>query len=263
MTAVARRLLLIAAGLIAFGCSTDPQIVSEFSLAVSPAVQSITLSAGQSGTASYTVTSTQVTGTAQTITLSISGLPSGVTGAFNPTTLNGAGTSRLTLTANSGAAAGNATFIVSGSADSGIHTAQATITICIPGQVSLAVTQVDTYACHDPYKASFVVTNGTCAPITVTSVTLTGTTNPSQCTATGTDTYPLSPAVTVAASSSATALALTGGHFCCNASPCPAMFTCNESFSFTAVTSAGTYSAPAQNATINLGGCTGEVCPNP
>jgi len=54
--------------------------IRDFSIAVSPS--SATVAAGQS--TNYNVTSTALNGSTQSIALSVSGLPTGVTGSFNP-----------------------------------------------------------------------------------------------------------------------------------------------------------------------------------
>src|SRR5439155_251570 len=73
--------------------STTP----DFSVAVSPS--SVTVAPG--GTATLTVTTAKVNSSTQTVSLSVSGLPSGVTGSFNPTSVTAGGSSTLTLTASS------------------------------------------------------------------------------------------------------------------------------------------------------------------
>jgi serine protease len=99
---------------------------NDFSVAVSPS--SGTVSAG--GTVAYTVTTAVVSGSAQATTLAVSGLPSGVTGAFSPASITGAGTATLTLTASSSAPSiTGAAFTITGTATSGSHTASATVTV--------------------------------------------------------------------------------------------------------------------------------------
>jgi hypothetical protein len=253
----------LCAFLLAACGDTSAPIRPEFSVTISPATQTATRTA-TGATTSYSVTTAMVAGAAEQISLALSGLPAGVTGSFNPSVLNGAGSSTLTLTVASTAVAGTTTFTVTGSAASGTHTATAALGICIPGPVTLAVTQTNSYACHDGYRGTFTVTNGTCAAIEVSQVSLTGTvtvaTSSPNCTGAGTSNYSLSPAVTIGPGLSALALDLTGGHFCCTSSPCPNPFACDESFGYQATTSAGVVTAPAQSAHIDLGGCTNEVC---
>ncbi|HEU4733785.1 MAG TPA: proprotein convertase P-domain-containing protein [Kofleriaceae bacterium] len=110
---------------------------NDFSISVSPASQ--TVNAGSS--VSYTVSTAVTSGAAQTVNLSIAGLPSGVTANFNPTSVTAGGSSTLTLTAASTAASTTATFTVTGSGASATHTATASVTVagtiaCINGTFS-------------------------------------------------------------------------------------------------------------------------------
>src|SRR5208282_56875 len=65
-----------------------------FSLSASPA--SVSVVQGNSGTS--TITSTVTGGFNSAITLSASGMPTGVTAGFNPSSITGAGSSTLTFT---------------------------------------------------------------------------------------------------------------------------------------------------------------------
>ena len=98
---------------------------NNFSVAVSPSSQSV--NAGSS--VSYTVTTATTAGSAQTVSLSVSGLPAGVTGSFSPSSVSSGQSSTLTLTASSSAASATATFTVTGSAASGTHTATASVSV--------------------------------------------------------------------------------------------------------------------------------------
>src|SRR5204862_6171062 len=67
----------------------------DFSVSASPASQTVV----QGNPASYTVTVTPSGGFASTVNLSATGLPSGVTATFTPSSFpNGSGTSRLSIT---------------------------------------------------------------------------------------------------------------------------------------------------------------------
>jgi centrosomal CEP192-like protein len=103
------------------GCSGSP----DFSLTASPN----TVSVAQGGTAPSTITVVPLNGFSSSVTLSASGLPSGVTAAFspNPTT----STSTLTFTASAGAALGTSTVTVTGVSGSLTH--QTTISLTVTG----------------------------------------------------------------------------------------------------------------------------------
>src|SRR6267378_2389947 len=104
----------------------------------------LTVNAGTAAAGNYTLT---VTGTAPSAThsttvtlairdfsiaLSVSGLPTGVTGSFNPGSVTAGGSSTLTLTAAASAPAATATFTVTGSSAPTTHTATATVTVTTP-----------------------------------------------------------------------------------------------------------------------------------
>jgi len=94
-----------------------------FSLSASPA--SVTINRGASGTSTITVT--PVNGFNGSVSLSASGLPSGVTASFNPASTTS--TSTLTLTASSTATTGAATVTVTGTSGSLTHTTTIALTV--------------------------------------------------------------------------------------------------------------------------------------
>jgi len=104
--------------------STTP----DFSVAVSPA--STTVAPGASAT--VTVSTTRINGSSQTVALSVSGLPSGVTGSFSPASVTAGGSSTLTLAASS-TATGAGNFTVTGTSGSTTHTATAALTVSTGG----------------------------------------------------------------------------------------------------------------------------------
>ena len=81
-----------------------------FSLAISPSSQG--LAAGSS--ASFTVSAAVIRGSAQSVALSISGLPSGASGSFTPASISTGASSTLTVTAGSNVTNGSYTFTVNG-----------------------------------------------------------------------------------------------------------------------------------------------------
>ena len=95
----------------------------DFSLSASPS--SVTVTQGSSGTS--TITETDINGYSGTVTLSASGLPSGVTASFapNPTT----STSTLTLTASSTATTGTATVTITGTDGTLTHSTTVSLTV--------------------------------------------------------------------------------------------------------------------------------------
>lgn len=142
------------------------------------AAQSYSLSATsvsltQGASATSTVTITRNGGFNGAVALSVSGLPSGVTGTFNPASATGT-TSTLTLTATTGAATGAFTATISGTA-TGAPNATATLTGSVAtggggGTGNIAWTFCDT----ERFPVWFAVQNGNGA---WTQVMPTGTTN--------------------------------------------------------------------------------------
>jgi subtilase family serine protease len=97
---------------------------ANFSMAASPA--SVTITKGGAGGTS-TVTITRLNGFTSNVTLSASGLPSGVTAAFSPNPATS--TSALTLTASSTATTGTSTVTITGTSGTLVHTATVSLTV--------------------------------------------------------------------------------------------------------------------------------------
>jgi len=112
------------------GCSSPSPAFS-----ISASAASVT----SGSTGASTVTESITNGFNSPVALTASGLPSGVTAAFNPTSITGAGNSTLTFTAASSAVAGTYTITVVGTSASG--TAQATtLTLTVRARSSATVT---------------------------------------------------------------------------------------------------------------------------
>jgi hypothetical protein len=103
----------------------SPVPKNDFSLAVSPASASLTPGAH----VAFMVSSAVTSGAAQTISLSVSGLPSGVSGAFSPTSVSSGGSATLTLTASASAPAGAKSFTVTGTAPATSHATGGTVKV--------------------------------------------------------------------------------------------------------------------------------------
>src|ERR1700691_1955738 len=99
----------------------------KFSIDASP--DSLTVNAGSSG--KTTVTTQVFDGFSSAVSLSASGLPSGATASFSPSSIAapGSGSSTLTLTASSSAAAGTYSFSIAGSGGGVTATAGVSVTI--------------------------------------------------------------------------------------------------------------------------------------
>lgn len=119
--------------------SSPPPPPPDFSLSLSPS--SVTLM--PSGSASTTVTVGSIGGFTDTVSLSATGLPSGVSASFSPTSVTppsgGSASSSLTLTASSSAVAGTYTVTIHGIAGNSSHTVTLTLTIGSPADFTVSV----------------------------------------------------------------------------------------------------------------------------
>ncbi len=97
---------------------------NDFSISASP--NSLTLNQGQSGTS--TVSTAVTSGSAETVNLSVTGVPSGATASLNPTSVTAGGSSTLSVSAGT-ASPGTYTLTVTGTAPSASHTAAVTLSI--------------------------------------------------------------------------------------------------------------------------------------
>ena len=105
--------------------STAP--APDFGIAASPA--SLSIAQGSNGTSTLTISPQN--GFSGSVALSASGLPSGVTAAFNPSSTTGSST--LTLSASSTAATGTATVTITGTSGSLTHTTTLSLAVTASG----------------------------------------------------------------------------------------------------------------------------------
>lgn len=105
-----------------------------FSLLAAPG--SVTIAQGGSGTS--TINSITTGGFNTAVKLTASGQPSGVTVAFNPTSITGTGTSTMTITVSAGATIGTYPITVTGTAGSTVETT--TVTLNLTGPPNFTIT---------------------------------------------------------------------------------------------------------------------------
>ena len=98
---------------------------SDFSLALSPGSGSV----APGGSATATVSTGVSAGSAESVGLSASGAPSGVSVSFSPASVTSGGSSTLKATVGSSVAAGTYPITVTGSASTSSHTATYTLTV--------------------------------------------------------------------------------------------------------------------------------------
>ncbi|WP_431676745.1 M28 family peptidase [Kitasatospora sp. KL5] len=101
-----------------------PSGSNDFSLTLGPASGTVQPGASTTATVSTAVTS----GSGQTVALTASGAPSGVTVSFNPGSVQTGSSATMTVSASAAAPAGTYTLTVTGSG-SAVHTAQYTLTV--------------------------------------------------------------------------------------------------------------------------------------
>src|SRR5213594_4238998 len=70
------------------------RLTADFSLSATPASRTVL----PGGSTSYTATVTPGTGFTESVSFSVSGLPSGATATFNPTSVNGSGPTTMNVT---------------------------------------------------------------------------------------------------------------------------------------------------------------------
>ena len=110
----------------------SPTPTPDFTLSASPSSQTVV----QGSPTSYTVTETPTNGFTGSVTLSVSGLPSGAAGTFspNPTT----NTSTLTVTTTASTATGSYPLTITGVSGSLSHTTSVTLVVNAPADFSLS-----------------------------------------------------------------------------------------------------------------------------
>ena len=107
----------------------------DFSVTASPASQSVTQGSGTS----YTVTVTPSGGFTGSVNLTLSGLPAGATGTFNPNPLN-SGNSTLTITTSSTTPTGSFPLTITGTSGTTTHTASVTLVVTAPPVGDFSIT---------------------------------------------------------------------------------------------------------------------------
>src|SRR5260370_10703835 len=105
----------------------------DFSLGATPA--SVTVTAG--GSATYAATISALNGFSRSAALNVSGLPSGATASFSPTSVTGAGSSALTVSTVGSTPAGTYTLTIPGTSSTLTHTT--TVTLSVNGEPDFSV----------------------------------------------------------------------------------------------------------------------------
>src|SRR5258708_7723067 len=101
----------------------------DFYMGVSPSAQTVV----EGSSTSYTVNVTALGGFNGTVGLSVTGLPTGATASFYPTTVTGTGSSTLTVTTAGSTPVGLSSLTIAGTAGSLSHQTAATLTVTSGG----------------------------------------------------------------------------------------------------------------------------------
>ena len=100
----------------------------DFTLAATPTSQTV----NPGGSTSYTVTVGAVNGFADTVNLSVTGLPAGASALFTPATVTGAGNATLGVTTTSGTPLGSSTLTITGATGAITHTTSVAFVVTAP-----------------------------------------------------------------------------------------------------------------------------------
>src|SRR5216684_3305282 len=132
---------------------TDPSpptrtitVVPDFSLSATPASRSVS----PGGSTSYTATVAPGTGFTGTVAFSVSGLPSGATATFNPTTVNTSGSTTMSVVTSSSSPTGSYPLTITGSSGGLSHTAPVTLVVVASSGGSSAISHVQQTFNSDP-----------------------------------------------------------------------------------------------------------------
>jgi subtilisin family serine protease len=147
----------------------EPPVDDDFAVSVSPASGST----APGGSVTATVSTTTTSGSAQTVNLSASGLPSGATASFNPSTVTSGNSSTLTITTSASTPAGTYTITVRGTGTTATRTATYTLTVTGSGGGSCTGSNDTDVAIPDGGTASSSITISGCGRLASSSAKVT------------------------------------------------------------------------------------------
>ena len=141
---------------------------NDFAISAAPSSQSVT----QGSSAAYTVSTQVSSGSAQTVSLSVSGVPSGASAAFAPASVTAGASSTLTIGTTSTTAAGTFTLTITGMSSSATHstTVGLTVSVVVADDFTITVTpssQSVAQGASTTYAVATQVTSGSAQSITL------------------------------------------------------------------------------------------------
>jgi uncharacterized membrane protein len=247
----------------------------DFSVSASPASQTVV----QGNPTSYTVTVTPSGGFTGSVTLNVSGLPSGTTATFSPNPISsGSGTSTLNITTSTSTAVGSYPLTISGVNGSLTHTTSVTLVVNPASSPNFSLSaspssRTVTAGGSTSYTATVTPSGGFTGSVTLSVNGLpsgTGATFSPNPISTGTSTMSVTTTTSTAAGSypltitgigggfthtAAVTLVVTSsssGNFSLSATPSSGTVTAGASFSYTAsVTASGGFTS---NVTLSVSG---------
>jgi hypothetical protein len=164
----------------------------DFSLSTSPSSRTVV----QGNSTSYTATIGALNGFSSAVSLSVTGLPTGATGTFSPTSVTGSGSSTLNVTTKSTTTAGTYTLTIKGTSGSLTHSTTVTLVVSA-GQANFTLSatpssQTVVRGNSTSYTATIGATNGFSSAVSLTVTGLptgaTGTFSPASVTGSGSST---------------------------------------------------------------------------
>jgi hypothetical protein len=148
-----------AAGIAVFKSATAPPPPSnDFSMTASPSALSVT--AGNAATS--TIGTALTSGSAQNVTFSATGAPTGTTVAFSPASVTVGQSTTMTVTTSSSTPAGTPTLTVTGTGNSATHTVPVTLTVNVATTGDPVIAAAGDIACG-PSDPNYNGGNGTAA----------------------------------------------------------------------------------------------------
>ena len=174
----------------------------DFSISASPSSQTVV----QGNNTTYTTTIGTLNGFTGTVNLSVSGLPTGATAGFNPTSIAGSGNSTLTVSTATTTPPGTYTLTITGTSGTLSHSTTVTLVVQGPPDFSISASpssQTVTQGNNTTYTTSISALNGFTATVNLSVSGLpTGATasfNPTAITGSGNSTLTVSTASTTPA----------------------------------------------------------------
>jgi len=192
-----------------------PYARSDFAIAASPGSQTVV----RGSSTTYTVSTQATAGAARPVSLSVSGLPAGATGSFDPASVSAGGTSVLTVSTTTATPAGTVGLVITGSYTSppATHTTAVSLTVTAPVSDDFTIAaspsaQSVVQGSGTTYTVSTQVASGAAQTVSLSVSGLgagaTGTFNPASVNAGGTSV--LTIATTTTAATGTFTLSVTG-----------------------------------------------------